>query len=131
MLKQNNYSQNDIVRVTVVIKDDAKKDEVIKELKEQMKDEESFQIHNSNLDEHTFTIQLKYSLLDALKDVQGIKTYKATQIVELHENEGSTLQQEQVKPENSQFSGVSEITMIGFVGLCVLIGLVFKKVVSK
>lgn len=136
MLYLDTYGPNDIVRVTIVIDDNSDRENVINELKEFMKDESSFHIHNPKLNNYTFTIELKYSLVDSLNEVKGIKTFELTQQVGLHQNNtGSeeTIQQELIKPGKPQETKVSmklEYTAIGLIVLCIVIslGLVrFKK----
>ena len=137
-LLYHEYKPDNIVRVTVVIEDGADKNKVIELLCEKMKDEPSFDLHNTKLSENTFTLDIKYSLVDSLKEIEGVKEVTLTKRVNLHENEGASIgsesvEREEVKiqKEGSFFSDFGTQTVIMGVAVVLVVALIVKKVHKK
>lgn len=132
----NAYNPDDIVRVTVVIEDGADKDEVIRLLSEKMKNEPSFELHDTKLSKNTFTLNIKYSLVDSLKEIEGVQEVSLTRKADLHESEESSVtpsvdQKElEVQDKSSFFSNIGLEAAVGIAAVLVL-ALVVKRFYKK
>ncbi len=83
---ENDYSPDEIVRVTIVVKENANKQQVIENLCEIMKNEASFELHNPKLSENVFTVNVKYSLIETIKTVDGVKDVAVSESVGFHDD---------------------------------------------
>lgn len=130
MLDAKNYQPDDIVRVTIVVEEDVDKNQIIENLKEIMKKEESFQVHAPNLSNTTFTIQIRYDKVEELNKIEGIKSATVTKKVELHtdsSNSEQTISQEIENPKQD-FLNKPEIVLLGAITIGILVYAGLKKI---
>ena len=83
--------ENEVVRVTVLVDETAKKEEVIKQIEKLMKKDENFQIHQRNLNPHTFSVNI------SLKKIHGVKEICITKAVSTHSSKNKQISLEKDK----------------------------------
>ena len=89
--------ENEVVRVTVLVDETAKKEEVIKQIEKLMKKDENFQIHQRNLNPHTFSVNISHKNIQELKKIHGVKEICITKAVSTHSSKNKQISLEKDK----------------------------------
>lgn len=129
----NTYYPNDIVRISIVIKEDVSKEQVIEDVKKVMKDSASFKIQSTTLGDNVFTADVAYSNIELIESVEGVDEVRIMNRVTLHEEKEENTVSVEVH-ENEKVGSMSiEVGLIAtaLVGAVILMVWGMKKLRSN